>query len=130
MHKLKKNIATAVALAMVISVFAPTAQAYSISNNSNNNVFSRILNLMGNSQISIGAVRFIKRGINGEDSFSSNPLELKADEKVVRVRLSTYGGDLSNITQNDIEIQLKDTVSEEVKNVKITKMEKKIKILI
>ena len=127
MHKLKKNIATAVALAMVISVFAPTAQAYSISNNSNNNVFSRILNLMGNSQISIGAVRFIKRGINGEDSFSSNPLELKADEKVVRVRLSTYGGDLSNITQNDIEIQLKDTVSEEVKNVKITKMEKKNK---
>lgn len=39
MHKLKKNIATAVALAMVISGFAPTAEAYSISNNSNNSIF-------------------------------------------------------------------------------------------
>ena len=127
MHKLKKNIATAVALAMVISGFAPTAEAYSISNNSNNSIFSRILNLIGNSQISIGTVRFIKKGINGEDSLSSNPLELKADEKAVRVRLLTYGGDLSNITQNDVEIQLKDTASEEVKNVKITKMEKNSK---
>lgn len=127
MHKLKKNIATAVALTMVISGFAPTSEAYSISNNSNNSIFSRILNLIGNSQISIGTVRFIKKGINGEDSFSSNPLELKADEKAVRVRLLTYGGDLSNITQNDVEIQLKDTASEEVKNVKITKMEKKNK---
>ena len=115
MHKLKKNIAAAVALAMVISGFAPTAEAYSISNNSNNSIFSRILNLIGNSQISIGTVRFIKKGINGEDSLSSNPLELKADEKAVRVRLLTYGGDLSNITQNDVEIQLKDTASEEVK---------------
>ena len=61
MHKLKKNIATAVALTMVISGFAPTSEAYSISNNSNNSIFSRILNLIGNSQISIGTVRFIKR---------------------------------------------------------------------
>lgn len=46
MHKLKKNIATAVALAMVISGFAPTAQAYSISNNSNNSIFSRIKSML------------------------------------------------------------------------------------
>ena len=46
MHKLKKNIATAVALAMVISGFAPTAQAYSISDNSDSGIFSRIKSML------------------------------------------------------------------------------------
>lgn len=42
MKRLKKNIATAVALAMVIGSVAPTTQAY--SGNSSNNIFSDLIN--------------------------------------------------------------------------------------
>ena len=92
MHKLKKNIATAVALAMVISGFAPTAQAYSISNNSDNGIFSRIMNILKANNSEISFVRFADKNFGGTIPSTST-----------KVKISVFG---SNMDTADLGVQI------------------------
>ena len=92
MHKLKKNIATAVALAMVISGFAPTAEAYSINNNSNNSIFSRMMKALKANNAEISFVRFEDKSFGGTIPSTST-----------KVKISVFG---SNMDTADLGVQI------------------------
>ena len=92
MHKLKKNIAAAVALAMVISGFAPTAEAYSISNNSNNSIFSRMMKALKANNAEISFVRFADKNFGGTIPSTST-----------KVKISVFG---SNMDTADLGVQI------------------------
>ena len=105
MHKLKKNIATAVALAMVISGFAPTAQAYSISNNSNSSIFSRIKSMLGVNLIKISRLKFAK---TDGSNLNETELILNSGESV---RIKIFGevtGSLNSVKDSDVKVKFEE----------------------
>ena len=102
MHKLKKNIATAVALAMVISGFAPTAQAYSISNNSNNSIFSRIMSMLN---VESSGIRRIGFANQTGGNISEVEQSVKSGD-TLRIKIFGSGDSLNNVVDSDVKIKL------------------------
>lgn len=102
MHKLKKNIATAVAIAMVISGFAPTAEAYSMSNNSNNSIFSRIMSMLN---VESSGIRRIGFANQTGGNISGAEQSVKSGD-TLRIKIFGSGDSLNNVVDSDVKIKL------------------------
>ena len=133
MKRLKKNIATAVALAMVIGSVAPTAQAYS-ENSSNNNIFSDLINniraIMGD-VYTAEAIRSEIQAIDTELSFnvrmkngvlnSNVGVEVLCDGSPVEIKnLSVTGEESKQLKNIKFNVAENTTSKDKVYEVKFT----------